>query len=115
MKHIRGAQRMPEGIVVDGAKGVAKAGLITATDGSPTVAMRHFQLEEGGHTPWHAHDWEHVVFVLEGEGILKTEQGDTTFSAGDALLVEADEEHNFLNRGPGPLRFLCIVPLRGDA
>jgi quercetin dioxygenase-like cupin family protein len=114
MKHVPKSERPPQPIDVEGATGVAKSGLITASDDSPTVAMRHFRLEPGGRTPWHAHDWEHVVYVLEGEGTLVTEGKETPFGAGDALLVDPDEQHNFLNRGDGALRFLCIVPLRGD-
>jgi len=115
VKHARGSERIPQPIEVDGATAVKKAGLVAAGDGSPTVAMRLFELGAGGHTPWHAHDWEHVVYVLDGDGTLVTEGKETAFSAGDALLVDPDEEHNFVNRGAGPLRFLCIVPLRGDA
>jgi len=114
MKHVPRSERPPKPIDVEGAKGVAKSGLITASDASPTVAMRHFRLEPGGNTPWHAHDWEHVIYVLEGEGTLVTDGRETPFSAGDALLVEPNEEHNFVNRGSEPARFLCIVPLRGD-
>lgn len=114
MKHVPRAGRPPMPISVEGAEGVSKSGLITKSDGAPTFAMRHFRLEPGGKTPWHAHDWEHVVYVLEGEGTLATESGETPFAAGDSLLVEPDETHNFVNHGSGPLRFLCIVPLRGD-
>ena len=31
-------------------------------------AMRLFEIEPGGHTPRHQHDYEHEIFVLEGEG-----------------------------------------------
>lgn len=115
MKHISSRDRIPTLISVDGAVDVKKAGLITAADESPTAAMRLFEIGPGGNTPYHAHDWEHVVYVLEGKGRLKTENGDAEFSAGDALLAAPGEEHNFVNTGDGPLRFLCIVPLRGDA
>jgi len=114
MKHMRSEDRIPRPIEVEGAAGVKKAGLVTADDGSPTAAMRLFELGRGGHTPWHAHDWEHVVYIIEGEGILKSENGDAPFATGDSLLVEPDEEHNFINTGDGPLKFICVVPLRGD-
>ena len=114
MRHMKAADKTPQSIEVKGALGVKKAGLVTAADGSPTAAMRLFELEKGGHTPWHTHDWEHVVYVVDGRGILKSENGDAPFGAGDSLLVDPDEEHNFVNTGDGPLRFICVVPLRGD-
>ena len=69
----------------------------------------------GGSTPFHTHDWEHVVYVLEGKGKLAAKDGDAEFAAGDALLTEPGEEHNFVNTGDTTLKFLCVVPLRGDA
>ena len=114
MKLMKSENRIPQPIEVEGATGVKKAGLVTAGDGSPTSAMRLFELGRSGHTPWHAHDWEHVVYVLEGEGVLKSENGDAAFAAGDSLLVDPDEEHNFVNTVDGPLRFICVVPLKGD-
>ena len=115
MKHIASNDRVPAAISVEGAVDVKKAGLITAADESPTSAMRLFEIGPGGNTPYHVHDWEHVVYILEGKGTLKTENGDAEFYAGDSLLAAPGEKHNFVNPGDSPLRFLCIVPLRGDA
>jgi len=115
VKHVRSTDRVPAPVNVEGAVGVKKAGLITEADASPTAAMRLFEIAPGGNTPFHAHDWEHVVYVLEGTGTLRTEHGDADFGQGDALLAAPGEEHNFVNTGDGPLRFLCVVPLRGDA
>ena len=114
MRHVPKDERTPRPVDVEGAEGVSVAKLVAESDGAPTAAMRHFVIEAGGNTPWHAHDWEHVVYVLEGEGALVTEGKETPFEAGDALLVEPDEQHNFVNTGDGPLRFVCVVPLSGD-
>ena len=40
--------------------------LITKAEGAPRFAMRVFTLEPAGHTPYHAHEWEHEVYVLAG-------------------------------------------------
>lgn len=114
MKHVPAGERTPRPIQVEGAAGVQKAGLITAADGSPTVAMRHFIIEPGGNTPYHTHDWEHVVYVVSGGGLARSPEGEARIGGGDALLVDPDIEHNFVNDGDAPLHFLCIVPLRGD-
>ena len=114
MKHVPSSERIPQAIKIEGAEKVSKTRLMTADDGAPTAAMRLFELEAGGYTPWHTHDWEHVVYVLEGSGVLKTESGNAEFRTGDSLLVDPNEQHNFANTGEGRLRFLCIVPLKGD-
>jgi len=114
MKLVPKGERPPQPVSIEGARGVKVAKLVASADDSPTAAMRQFVIEPGGNTPWHAHDWEHVIYVLEGKGALVTDGRETPFSAGDALLVEPDEEHNFVNKGDGDLEFLCVVPLRGD-
>lgn len=115
MKHVGKDERVPTPAQVEGAVGVKVSGMIAASDGAPTAAMRLFEIEPGGNTPWHAHDWEHVIYALEGRGRLRTENGDVDFEPGAALLVEPNEQHNFINEGNRPLKFLCVVPLRGDA
>ena len=115
MKHVKKGERPPKPVSVEGASDVSKAGLIAESDGALSAAMRLFEIAAGGNTPFHAHDWEHVVYVLEGQGTLETQGRSTEFGAGDAILVEPDEEHNFVNRGEEPLRLLCVVPLRGDS
>jgi len=51
-----------------------------------TFAMRMFEVEAGGHTPFHSHDWEHEVFVLHGTGALVTEEGEKPFQQWDVNL-----------------------------
>jgi quercetin dioxygenase-like cupin family protein len=94
----------------EGAAGVKIRWLITEEDGAPNVALREFELAPGGHTPHHAHDWEHEVFVLEGEGVVAGAEGERALGPGVAVLVPPGEMHNFKNAGTGPLRFLCLVP-----
>lgn len=115
MKVVLKGQRTPQQAKMAGAEGVSTAKLIGADEGSPIAGMRLFEIVPGGKTPWHTHDWEHVIYGVQGQGTLKTEHGDAVFGPGDSLLVEPDELHNFLNTGKGILRFICVVPLRGDA
>ena len=114
MRIMRKQDRPPKSVNMDGAVDVSVAKMVAEADGAPTAAMRLFEIQPGGHTPWHAHGWEHVIYAVEGLGTLKTENGDAEFGPGDALLVDPDEEHNFVNRGNTPLRFICVVPLSGD-
>lgn len=97
-------------VEVEGAAGVKIRWIIAKGEGAPNFAMREFELAPGGHTPFHAHLWEHEVFVLEGEGIATGEGGEHTMAPGTVILVTPNEEHNFKNVGAAPLRFLCVVP-----
>ncbi|MBU0518543.1 cupin domain-containing protein [bacterium] len=84
--------------------------LIGENEGAPNFYMRKFELEAGGHTPYHTHDWEHVVYILEGSGVLKGKDGGRRLEAGSAVLVAPNEEHQFRADDGTPLSFLCSIP-----
>lgn len=97
-------------VEVEGAAGVKIRWIITKDDGAPNFAAREFELAPGGRTPFHAHDWEHEVFILEGEGVVVGEEGEFPLEAGTVVFVPPNEKHNFKNTGAEVLRFLCVVP-----
>ena len=99
-----------EDVNVDGAKRTRIRWLISQDDNAPNFAMRMFEVEPGGFTPYHSHAWEHEVFVVEGQGTFVTEEKDIPFKAGDAIFADPDMKHQFRNTGEGLLRFLCIIP-----
>ncbi len=93
------------------AKGVTIRWLISEKDGAPNFAMRLFEVEPEGHTPYHEHPFEHEVLVLKGAGSL-VEQGESrAIGKGDAILVPGGEKHQFKNTSEEPLVFLCLVPI----
>lgn len=94
-----------------GAVGVTIRWLISEDDGAPNFAMRLFEIEPEGNTPFHKHKWEHEVFILEGKGSLITDQGDLPLNKGDAVLVPGEENHQFKNASDQNLVFLCLVPI----
>ena len=74
--------------------------LITSADGAPNYIMLHndpmlpgavSHPDTGGHT----HEWEHVVYVLEGTATLVCGGKDYTVSAGDTILVPPNEHHQW--------------------
>ncbi|MBN2363932.1 cupin domain-containing protein [candidate division WOR-3 bacterium] len=95
-------------------KGLTKNLLIGSREGNPSMALRVMELEEGGYTPFHEHQWEHINYVLDGEGIIKTEQGDKKLQKGSAVLVPAGEKHQYLNGGKEKFRFICLVPVERE-
>lgn len=84
--------------------------LVGERDGAPTFAMREFEVAPGGYTPKHFHPYEHEVYVLEGEGIVLDGESPVPLRAGDTVLIQPDEVHQFRNTGTVPLRFLCLIP-----
>ena len=96
---------------MDGVKGATKQLPVGTPDGVPNFSMRVFTLEPGGHTPYHAHPWEHENYILNGAGVLLNEAGEETpVKAGDFAFVEPNEKHQFKNTGSDTLQFICVVP-----
>ena len=103
----------PDTVTEDGASKVTIRQLITADTQAPNFAMRLFELQTGGNTPYHTHAWEHEVFILKGKGEIVTEEGPRPFKAGDAVLVLPEEKHQFRNNGSEAVNFICIIPIQG--
>ena len=95
----------------EGAVGVKIKWLIDKSVRAPTFAMRHFTVQPGGHTPLHKHDWEHEVYVLEGEGFVRHEDKEYPIRPGDAIFVPPNQIHQFRSTELSHLSFLCMVPL----
>ena len=111
MKHIHYTDIPLEEVTIEGARKTKMRWLVSQKDGAPNFAMRLFEVEPGGFTPYHSHSWEHENFILEGEGALVTEDVDIPFKPGDVIYVEPHMKHNYKNTGDKVLKFLCIIPL----
>jgi quercetin dioxygenase-like cupin family protein len=98
----------------EGASKVFKQILVGPRDGFEGY-LREFTLEPGGHTPYHHHDWYHVVYILEGTGSVRIDGRDYPLEQGSVVHARAGTEHGFTNNGAGRMRFLCLVPPSGDS
>ena len=105
-----------EGIKVcaPGSCGAVKKVLISPSEGWEGYVMRVFDIDEGGNTPRHTHDWPHINFVLEGSGTLFLDGVEHDIKTGSFAYVPGGKEHSFINTGSGKLSIICIVPEEGD-
>jgi len=95
---------------MEGAEGVRMAIMVGRADGAPTFSLRQFRVDAGGHTPRHAHDYEHTVVVVGGEGTVFLDGEERALRLGDVVYVPAGSDHQFRAGGAG-LRFLCTSPV----
>jgi quercetin dioxygenase-like cupin family protein len=95
---------------MEGVENVKMRLLLSQNDGADHFVMRMFEIAPGGHTPLHAHDWEHEIYVLEGQGVITLEGQEYSLTPGHVLLVPVGKEHQFKCTDPKLFRFLCIVP-----
>jgi quercetin dioxygenase-like cupin family protein len=91
-------------------EGVTMRVVIGPDQGAPYFIMRVFDVEPGRASPHHSHWWEHEVFVLSGEGVVETDQGEIPVGHGSTVFVPGGEMHQFRNTGDDVLRFICLIP-----
>ena len=109
LKHASDVKAEP--ITKPGFSGFHARFLLTADDGCPRYALRLMKFDPKGCTSFHGYKEEHEMYFLEGEGVLKTDNGEYAVHAGDALLLMPCENHQITNTGNGMLKMICTVPL----
>jgi quercetin dioxygenase-like cupin family protein len=95
----------------EGASKLRVRWLITKEMGAKNFAMRLFEMEPEGYSPFHKHAWEHEVFILDGEGLVVGEEHERKFRVGDVIFIPPNEKHQFKNNGKKTVKFLCLVPI----
>jgi quercetin dioxygenase-like cupin family protein len=110
INHLRDVEKVQ--MTMEGAKDVWKQIPISKFDGTPIFSFRVFTILPGGHTPYHTHPFEHLNYVIEGEGVLVKESGDEApVKKGDFALVLPGEKHRYRNTSAAdPLIMICAVP-----
>lgn len=99
-----------ERVTMSGAENVTIRWLLGKNSQAPNFYLRLFEVQPGGHSPYHTHAMEHEIFILEGLGRINTKGKTIPVSAGSFALVESNEEHQFENSGDAVLKFLCVIP-----
>jgi quercetin dioxygenase-like cupin family protein len=60
--------------------------------------------------PWHYHETEEVIVVLEGDGECRTEGATENYSGGDVIVVPPRVTHSLKNSGNKLIRQICFFP-----
>lgn len=110
MKIINYTSAPPTYINNDQAQGVSGRVVIGKNDGANNFCMRIFEIASGGHTPKHAHAWEHEIFFHSGEGEVYGNGKWHPVKPGTVLFMPANEEHQIRNTGKWLLVFACLIP-----
>ncbi len=101
-----------EDLTKRGATRVKVRYLIDERQGSELFALRLYTVEKGGHTPLDQHEYEHHVYVLKGQGLLREGQENLpvlrSLREGDTIFIPSHAVHQFINEYDEPLVFLCV-------
>ena len=80
--------------------------MIDRSRGSQGIALVRGRIAPGGVLPWHAHDVEEALTVLQGAGLSEIGQEKYNVAAGDAVLLPARMPHQLSNVGEDDLLFV---------
>jgi quercetin dioxygenase-like cupin family protein len=95
----------------EGSHNVRMRQLIGHEDGARKTSMHELIVGKGGYSAKHGHAWDHQLVVTKGRGIAVVDRKRIPLRAGVVLLVQANEVHQFLQRGSGPLVFVTVTPI----
>ena len=98
----------------DTIKNVEKQVLIGGKQGWDSHVMRMFTLGQEGYSPKHSHPWDHMVYIVKGEGVIFIDGADYPVSGDSVAFIPGGKVHQFRQQGKDELIFMCIVPTEGD-
>lgn len=98
-------------VTMEGAKDVTITILAGPRDGSEAIVMRLFRVMPGGYTPFHSHDFEHLVKINKGKGVMVDEnENEHEVDEGFSAFVKPGEMHQFRNKSDSIFEFICVIP-----
>jgi mannose-6-phosphate isomerase-like protein (cupin superfamily) len=67
-----------------------------------------------GRAPLHSHTYDEIVYVIEGDGILHMNKGESRLGPGSCVHLPPLHEHSLENTGARPMRVLGVFHPAGD-
>jgi quercetin dioxygenase-like cupin family protein len=92
-----------------GAKGASIQWLIARPEGAGNFYMRRIIIEENGLIPEHQHPEEHEIYILTGQGEIRSNGQSRMVGPGDFVFIPGGEMHSSANVGRGQLTFICCI------
>ncbi|MEX2355540.1 MAG: cupin domain-containing protein [Thermaerobacterales bacterium] len=88
--------------------------VLTGRDDPAAFEMRYFEIGPDGHSTLEKHRHTHAVTIARGQG--KVLLGDRVIGARpyDFIYVPPHVPHQFVNCGPQPFGFFCVVDRERD-
>ena len=99
-------------VTMAGAKNAFRQLPLGKDDGAPNFSFRVFTIHPDGHTPYHTHPFEHLNYVMSGQGVIVDGDGkEIGISAGEFAMILPDEKHQYRNTSKTePFVMICAVP-----
>lgn len=83
--------------------------LITHRNGALNFSMRYITVPGGKSTPAHRHDYEHEIFILDGEGEAELDGSVSPVSKDSFIFIPGGAFHTI--RAKTDMKLICVVPV----
>lgn len=83
--------------------------LITHRDGARNFSMRLITVPKGQSTPYHSHDYEHEIYVLEGRGEAVLDSETISVERDSFLFIPGGVKHTIAAKDF--MKMVCVVPI----
>jgi quercetin dioxygenase-like cupin family protein len=83
--------------------------LITHRDGAKNFSMRLITVPKGRSTPYHSHDYEHEIYVLEGRGEAELDSETVSVERDTFLFIPGGVKHTIVAKDF--MKMVCVVPI----
>ena len=100
-------------VVTSEAKFTTMKVLVSPDEGWEGYVMRVVEVGETGYTPKHSHPWQHINYMIEGNGEIMIDGKINKVKPGSYAFIPPGVLHQFRNVGSGIFKFICIVPKEG--
>jgi quercetin dioxygenase-like cupin family protein len=91
------------------ARGFGRWSIVDETGPAVHTGFGVCELAAGGAVPAHVHSYEESVYLLSGEVVARTSEGDRLLRAGDYALVPVGVPHEWHNVGDVPVRWADML------
>jgi quercetin dioxygenase-like cupin family protein len=93
------------------AAGVSMRVAIAEEDGAQSTIMRILEIDPEGFTPLHTHDYEHLMFVVRGKGMVTDSSRECRLEKDDVVFVPSGQAHQIKNTGDSELVIVSVLPV----
>ena len=104
---------VPAIVLGNSAPGAAKRILVDSdNNGAAVIELLMIEIEPGGNSPHHSHNYELAGFVVEGHGRVLIDDVWYDLNPGDVIHVPANILHEFVNTSDAAFKFLSAIPAK---
>jgi quercetin dioxygenase-like cupin family protein len=97
-----------EGETLQGIRG--RVGTVALTAEETEIGADAIEMQPGSAFPLHVHPGDHILYIIQGGGLVHVDGVDYKVRKGDTIFIPAEYPHSVktFDTAPSPLTFLAV-------